>query len=229
MSAIPDEAEVILAERMRALRRLRPAIEHELRSGLNSVVLNVELLAAQIDRLEAFDDPEIGREVETLRDMVLGLREGSVALTRRIEMTMRTVLPSDAPGGAEADLTEMVRNLAVFLAFEARLLGVRCETELPPAMASLPVPGRRSLVQAALLSLAAAALGVAAPGGALCLSLAAEGEWAVVGIAAEPFEGEAPPEHGQGLEAICVALGAVFDSKAEGEARRFRLRLPRQT
>lgn len=227
MSGARAEDGAVLAERMRAVLRLRPAIEHELRSGLNSIVLNVELLSAQIERLESFDDAEVGREAEVLREMVADLREGAAALTRRIEMTMRTVLPLDGPGAAPADLSEMVRNVSVFLAFEARLLGVRCETWAPGGEKAMPFPERRALAQAALLSLAAEALRFAAPGGTLRLSLELEEGAAVVEIVADPGrEGEAATEGG-GIEAICAPLGAVFDCNEEGEARRLRLRLPR--
>jgi signal transduction histidine kinase len=229
MSEAPAEDEAILATQMRALRRLRPAIEHELRSGLNSVVLNIELLAAQVERLEALGDVEVGREVEALREMVADLREGSGNLTRRIEMTMRTVLPSEAAGAAPADLVEMVQNLGAFLAFEARLLGVRCQTVVPPEVTALPLPGRRSRVQAALLALAAEALRFAPSGGALRLSLAVEGEWAEVEIEARPLREERAADEPLGIEAIAAALGAHFESDGEGESHRLRLRFPRRS
>ena len=219
MSLDPADSDPILAQQMRDLLRFRSALDHELRSGLNSIALNVALLSYQIGHLEP-EPADTG-----LQETIAGLHEGVADLTRRIAMVLRMALPTGEDGAA-LDLAALLRDLSVFVTFEARLLGVRCETDLPPD--PIVIEGPRSLVHAALLGLAAHALRVAMPGGSLHLSVQTDQEGAVIELAVRPFRelsGEA--ERGQaGLAAMAAGLQGSFEAVTEGEVLRLRMRLP---
>jgi signal transduction histidine kinase len=220
LSLDPPDSDPVRAQQLRDLLRFRSGLGHELRSGLNSIALNAALLAYQVGQLRP-EDAEAG-----LRETVGDLHQGVVDLTRRIETVIQIALPAEG-GEGPVDLTALLRDLAVPVTFEARLLAVRCETDLP----SDPcwIDGRRSLLQAAILGLAARALHLAVPEGALRLVLRVDPESAAIELALQPFWEEGGEETvPSGLVPILDLLQGSFEAVREDELLLLRIRLSRR-
>jgi len=216
------EDDIRLAEQLRALQRFRAAIEHELRSPLNSVALTIELLAVETAGAEPAAD-------SLVRESIAGLAQGVARLSRCIESIL-AILPTRGTEPDPLDFAELMRGIAGLCGLEARLMRVRFETEIPAGAAILEA--RRDLCQQALLLIAAEALDSARSGGRITFSLDVGEEEAEALFAVEPCREPAPAgaearEPVRGLASLSVLLGASFEDQRAEDVRRLRLRIPR--
>ena len=130
-----QRTELLRAERLAAVGRISAQITHEIRNPLNSIGLNAELLADELERLESGSDPRgaqseassearalvqaIGREVDRLN----AVTEDYLRFAR---------LPK--PVFAREDLSEILSDLVEFLGPELSSGGIRVKLDLAPAL-----------------------------------------------------------------------------------------------
>ncbi len=165
----PHEAGLRLAVQMHAASRLYRAVVHDLKSPLNALVVNLELLRASLDPA----DPKADKQERYLRV----LQEELLRLNRSIEHLLpATEPPTSEPG--RFDLGELVDEVLAFVAPQARQQRVRV---LLPATAAdadrtaggrserelLPVRGYRDRFKQALVAVAVNALEAMPDGGEL--------------------------------------------------------------
>jgi signal transduction histidine kinase len=141
-----QRAELLRAERLAAVGRISAQITHEIRNPLNAIGLNAELLADEVERLEALDRrgaseagalvAAIGREVDRLH-----------AVTEEYLRFAR--LPK--PVFAAEDVNEIVSGLAAFLAPEMAAARVRIALDLASGLP--PVRADEGQLRAVLLNL----------------------------------------------------------------------------
>lgn len=175
----PPEADVLPAEQLRALARFRSSVEHELRSPLNAICLNLELLSAEV--------AELGSEASSaLADTLAALRQGVARMTGNVESVLRAALPSSDRRAEAVDLTQVVAGVATLCRLEARLARVRCDIDLPSRAIVAEV--RKDALQQTLLLMANEALQRVRSGGTISVSLDADGESAAIRFAAEPWQ-----------------------------------------
>lgn len=165
---------LVLAAQMRGLSYLYHGVVHDLKSPLNALVVNLELLRSSLDP----SHPEIERQ----RRYAKVLQEELQRLNRSIESLLVAAAPPSTERG-RFDLAQVVDELATLVAPQARNQGVRLETGGEPQKRPLPVEGHRDQLKHALLALAVNALEAMPGGGTLTLSVAAADGRVSVGIA----------------------------------------------
>ncbi len=165
-------ADLAAAVQLRNIARLRAGLEHELRSPLNAMVLNLELLR-ELLRAEGGAGAVAQLErVETIGSAVRRLQHGLDALLRETEPPGDTV---------EAfDLGELVRDVAAVVDAEMRQRGKRLEVGVDGEPTR--VRGRRDALRQALLHLLIRALHATPGGGRVELSVERSGGGAVVAV-----------------------------------------------
>jgi signal transduction histidine kinase len=184
----PDErfeASLRLAVQMHALSGLYQGVVHDLKSPLNALVVNLELLRASLSQ----DHPKSDKQLRYARV----LQEELMRLNRSIE----SLLPAAAPAASEPsrfDLGELVDEVVAFVAPQARQQRVtisrpgsaaaepESEDRESPGGPRLAVTCHRDRVKQALLAVAVNALEAMPDGGALGVETAADGRRARVRI-----------------------------------------------
>lgn len=147
------------AAHMRALSGLFHGLVHDLKSPINALVVNLELLKASVS-----ETPDLDRQ----RRYVRILHEELMRLNRAVER----LLPAAGPASEEHgrfDLKELVEEVAPLLATTARHQSVKLEIRAPEER--LPLEGHRDRVKQALLALAINALEAMPEGGRMAISL----------------------------------------------------------
>lgn len=183
----PDRAdERRLAAHMRAVAAITPAVAHDLRAPINSMVFNLEILKETITGSLASDPKARERQARYLRV----LREELSRLHRGIEIWLAQTAERSAEPES-MDLGELVGELAALLVAPARKRQVQVDFEGPDEPAT--VLGVRHLLKQALLLVGLAALDGAPGGTTLALRLAQGDGHLCVTIAGEPV---APPQAG---------------------------------
>jgi hypothetical protein len=225
-----EDDSAILAAQFRALRRLHSSIEHLLHSPLNSIGLNLELLAAEIDdlakRSEADGgDPERHAALSAVRK---ALHAGYARLVASTESIYEVVLPR-AARFEEIDLARLARRVAGLGETEAVLVRAAWHSAIPPV--AVTVRTRRDLLVAALLSVVSSGLEHAGADAAIVFSLTAGPEAAEIEVAVEPDRPVEPVERAeesrQALALLARRLGGTFRTSADERAFRIHLALPR--
>lgn len=153
-------ASLRLASQMSALSGLYPGVVHDLRSPLNALVVNLELLKASIS-----DDPDVERQERYVRILDEELMRLNDAIDR--------LLPAAAPPRDERgpfDLGEVVREVQALLAPQARHQRVAIEIDAPAE--PLVLEGWRDRLKQALLAIAVNGLEAMPEGGTLAISAA---------------------------------------------------------
>ena len=155
---LDEELEVCvrLASQMRTLGSLYHALVHDLKSPLNTLLVDLELLAASLD-------PEDERD-ERRRRYARVLKEEMLRLDRSIE----GLLPVAAPPGGTAGRFDMVRivgEVETLLASHASHKRIALETAVPDER--LLVDGHRDRVRLAVLAVAVNGLEAMPDGGRL--------------------------------------------------------------
>ncbi len=159
-----------LASQMNALAGLYPGVVHDLKSPLNALVVNLELLKSSIS-----GTPDVDRQ----RRYVRILDEELVRLNRAIER----LLPAAAPPGdgrGRYDLGQVTRDVEALLSPRARQQRVALELTVPDEPVILDGP--RDLIRQALLAVALNGLEAMPGGGTLAVAVTSDGVRAVVSV-----------------------------------------------
>lgn len=170
-----------LAAHMRAIAAITPAVAHDLRAPINSMVFNLEVLKETITGSLAGDPNVRERQKRYLRV----LREEMTRLHRALEIWLAQTAERSQQEES-LDLGELLGELAALLVPPARKRQVEVAWE-PPAE-PVPVRGVRHLVKEALLLVGLAALDAAGSGTTLALDLEQGDERNSATIACGPRE-----------------------------------------
>lgn len=147
------------AAHMRALSGLFHGLVHDLKSPINALVVNLELLKASVS-----EEPDVDRQ----RRYVRILHEELMRLNRAVER----LLPAAAPASDEHgrfDLKDVVDEVAPLLSTTARHQNVKLEIHAPEER--FPLEGYRDRIKQALLALTINALEAMPEGGRMDVSL----------------------------------------------------------
>lgn len=150
-----------LASHMRSLSGLFHGLVHDLKSPINSLVVNLELLKSSIS-----ETPDLERQKRYVRI----LDEELIRLDRSIER----LLPAAGPPQEERqrfDLRELIDTVSELLSTTARHQSVKFELSLPDEGRTVVIDGRRDHVKLAFLALAINALEAMPKGGRLEIAL----------------------------------------------------------
>lgn len=161
-----------LAAHMRALSGLFHGLVHDLKSPINSLVVNLELLKASIS-----ESPDIERQKRYVRI----LDEELVRLNRSVERLLPAAGPPQEDLG-RFDLRDLVEQASELLSTTARHQSVKYQLDLPEDGKMVPVHGYRDHVKQALLALAVNALEAMPRGGRLEVRLSADAGEAVLTV-----------------------------------------------
>lgn len=221
----------ILAAHFRALRRLHSSVEHLLHSPLNSIGLNLELLAAEMSDLARRGEgggPDGRDSITSLGQVLTALRGGYARLIESTDSVLHVVLPG--AGRVEAvDLARLARRVAGLGGTESVLLRATWNADIPPGPIHLET--RSGLLVPALLSLVCSALEHAGQGSRITLSVAAGPESAEVRAEVEPGRPAADPASAEDfrrdLALLARRLGGSCRENAEESVFRIHLTLPR--
>jgi len=216
------------------LAELAGGFIHEIKNHLNTLSLNLQLLA------EDFDPPQTPRERKGL-DRVLGLTDECRRLVELSNDFLRFARLDDlrrAPVGLDAVVARMVDFLAPTARMQGVALNWQAEPDLPPV--SLDV----EMFEKALLNLMLNAEDAMPDGGVLTLQVRAEPGWVVLDVIDtgagipddvvptlfRPFMTTKPDGNGLGLataKKIVLAHGGDIAVQSEvGRGTKFTVRLP---
>jgi len=216
------------------LAELAGGFIHEIKNHLNTLSLNLQLLA------EDFDPPQTPRERKGL-DRVLGLTDECRRLVELSNDFLRFARLDDlrrAPVGLDAVVARMVDFLAPTARMQGVALNWQAEPDLPPV--SLDV----EMFEKALLNLMLNAEDAMPDGGVLTLQVRAEPGWVVLDVIDtgagipddvvptlfRPFMTTKPDGYGMGLataKKIVLAHGGDIAVQSEvGRGTKFTVRLP---
>ncbi len=128
-----QRAELLRAERLAAVGRISAQITHEIRNPLNSIGLNAELLAEELERLEGSSSGSAGDDrgiaASEARGLVQAIGREVDRLNAVTEEYLRFArLPKPAFG--REDLNEILSGLIEFLGPELAVAGVRIHVDL---------------------------------------------------------------------------------------------------
>ncbi len=159
-----------LASQMSSLAGLYPGVVHDLKSPLNALVVNLELLKSSVS-----ESPDVERQ----RRYVRILDEELMRLNGAIERLLPAAAPPSEARG-RFDLGQVVREVQALLAPRARQQRVTLEIALQDA--PLWLEGWRDRVKQALLSIAVNGLEAMPEGGTLEIRATPTGEGATLSI-----------------------------------------------
>lgn len=154
-----EEAVLRQASHMRALSGLFHGLVHDLKSPINALVVNLELLKTSVS-----ETPDLERQRRYVR--ILG--EEMMRLNRAVER----LLPAAGPASDERgrfDLKDVVEEIAPLLSTTARHQSVRFEIVAPEER--FPLDGHRDRIKQALLALSLNALEAMPEGGNLEIAI----------------------------------------------------------
>lgn len=170
--ASPEASVFRLAAHMHALSGLFHGLVHDLKSPINSLVVNLELLKASLS-----ENPDLERQKRYVRILDEELM--------RLNGSVERLLPAAGPPREERgrfDLRELVEEVSELLSTTARHQSVKYDLELPPEREMVPIDGYRDHVKQAFLALALNALEAMPQGGGLAIRLSREGGEAVLTV-----------------------------------------------
>ncbi|MBI4562730.1 MAG: hypothetical protein HY724_11860 [Candidatus Rokubacteria bacterium] len=226
--------QAIRAERLAAAGRVSAKMAHEVRSPINAIGLNVEMLE---EIVRSCPGPMMGDAGDLLR----GIR-GEVGRLAGLTEEYLTFARLPRPRPEEDALNEMLGELVAFVRPEAEQRGVALKEEYDPLIPLFSFD--RDLLRRALLNLVKNAIEATPRGGEVRAATRRDGDWVEVTIADsgsgiqarhaphlfEPFFTTKPHGTGLGL-AIARQIGEehggalAWENHAAGGAR-FTLRLP---
>jgi signal transduction histidine kinase len=177
------ECDLRAASQMRSLAQITPAVAHDLRAPINSMVLNLEVLKETLAaHAIAGPIPVGGRDPRERQQRYLHVLGEELA---RLHQSLELFLAHIAARGERAesfDLRDAARDLAAMLRPPARKSQLQIEVLVPDA--PLPVQAHRFLVRQALLHLGLATLARLPREGTLEIRLHASGATACLRIGA---------------------------------------------
>ncbi|MBI1849492.1 MAG: HAMP domain-containing histidine kinase [Planctomycetes bacterium] len=158
-----DEIDLGLASRMRALAYVSGAVAHDLKTPLNAMVFNVELLRQAILKSPA-PDGEIrasqARYLDTLQAEILRLDRSLNSMLGQYRLLT---------GQRDVDLRELVRDIGMLVGTQARHQKIEFTLRIPDG--PIRVNGARELLQNAILNIAINALEAMPTAGKLTFDL----------------------------------------------------------
>lgn len=145
------ELDRLLASQMHSISRLYRSMAHDLRSPLNAMVVNLELLGDTVR-----PDAE-GEDLKARRQRYVGvLKEEMERLNKRVQAFLSQTAPADGSKHRKFDLAAMIREMALFVEPQADKQKTGLELALPEG--PLPVHGNPDTIRQSLLSLLVNAL-----------------------------------------------------------------------
>lgn len=223
-----------LAGQMHTLSRLYRAMAHDLRGPLNTMVVNLELLA------DAVSPGATGPQVERLPRYVRVMKDETYRLTRYLNAFLSGVAPP-VYGERDVDLAREVPDVAEFVAAQARRRDVEVDVDLPDG--PLRVHGSAEDLRQALLALLTHALDQVPQGDTLVIDGEHDGHRVLLWIESEEgFDAvvarraleDGAPHQGDGA-ALGLAVARATARRLGGDLRivegsdegaRFELELP---
>lgn len=158
--------------RIRASTYLHRSLAHDLKSPLNSLVLNLDLARELAGSRE-------GGEVNQVREQLDVLSRELARLGRSLGAVLEQIAPDDDEP-LVFDLRRLVRELSALARVEAKVRRLRVELQTPEEQ--VPVYGRRWRLKQAMVGLLVNALEAVDEGGSIGLGVGVEGDWAVLTI-----------------------------------------------
>jgi signal transduction histidine kinase len=157
---------------MRSLSGLFHGLVHDLKSPINSLVVNLELLKVSIS-----ETPDLERQ----RRYVRILDEELMRLNRSVERLLPAAGPPQEERG-RFDLRDLVEQVSELLSTTARHQSVKYQLDLPAEGGRVSIEGYRDHVKQAFLALAVNALEAMPKGGRLEIRLNADAGEAVLTV-----------------------------------------------
>jgi signal transduction histidine kinase len=191
------EAPLRLAAQMQSLARLHNGLAHDLKSPLNAMVLNLELLKRSLQG--SLGDPSEVRDRQ--KRWVALLERELLRLRDSLDLVLaQLAIPDEEP--ETFDLDKLVEELEALLGPQARQRHIELRRSPPPSVMAT-VAGRRGPVKQSLLAVAAALLDALDEGGRLSLELAVSAQGVAVTLDGSPRH-DATPRGPQGSEGAAV-------------------------
>ncbi len=215
----------LLAAHFRALRRLRASVEHLLRSPLNSIGLNLELLAVEVADLAEREE----RASASISEVLAALRNGYARLVESMTSVLATALPDRSHGIELLDLADLARQVAGLGEAEARLIHAAWQSEIPPG--AITIKTRRDRLMPSLLLIVCSALDHAGPAARIRFSVRADRRVAEIEAevesGCEAADAAAARESRLGLALLAGQLGGSCTESTERGRFRIHFMLPR--
>lgn len=212
-------ADLAAATQLRNLECLRRGLEHELRSPLNAIVLNVELLK---ELVRTDGGPSAVVQLERLKAIRGSLDRLQHGLGELLSLTEE---PATAP--ARFDLAALVDEVARLASGQLKQAGI--ELHLVPAPGELAVRGRREVVHQALLEMVIHALRVSPPEGRIEIATRHHEGWQIVEVrTAARSEGGRPESPGLQVARRLLAREGGELTLGDGPGSLVRARLPEE-
>jgi signal transduction histidine kinase len=165
-----------LAGQMHTLSRLYRAMAHDLRGPLNTMVVNLELLA------DAVSPGATGPQVERLPRYVRVMKDETYRLTRYLNAFLSGVAPP-VYGERDVDLVREMPEVAEFVSAQARRREVEVDVDLPDG--PLRVHGSAEDLRQALLSILTHALDQVPQGDTLVIEGERDGDRVLLTVESE--------------------------------------------
>lgn len=172
------ETDLRAAARFRGLSTLYMGAAHELRSPLNSMVVNLERLKQTIT--EVAEHPS---DAEALREKQLQYAETVGREVQRLSRYIQALLDMTSPrtdSRGSIELSDLLQEIVRFTRAQAKLQHVDMELDLPRD--KTVVMGNVGQLNQAILNVVINALEVMPDGGSINVSLRAENEFALVRV-----------------------------------------------
>ncbi len=145
------ERDRLLASQMNSISRLYRSMAHDLRSPLNAMVVNLELLGDAVLPDASGEDLEARR-----RRYVRVLKEEMERLNKRVQAFLSQTAPADGSRRREFDLSAMIRDMVLFVEPQASKQNTELELKLPDGPTN--VYGNPDTIRQAILCLVVNAL-----------------------------------------------------------------------
>ncbi len=171
-AADPLICDLVAASRLRTIDHLRDGLEHELRSPLNAIVLNVELLK-ELVRAEGGASAVVQLErLQSIERSLTRLQDGLGELLRL------TAEPNEAR--VRFDLNALVEDVAALVGAQLKQQGLRLDLQSPET--AMPVKGRREALREALVQVVINAMQASSAAARIEIASRREGSSLVVDV-----------------------------------------------
>jgi signal transduction histidine kinase len=174
-------------EKIAALGQIAASVNHEIKTPLNSLYLNLQLLTRKINKLKT-DDDKGKDDLLYVTTVIDGEIQRISEILEEFVQYARFAPPELKPD----DLNLVIRQLLEMIGENAEKAGVRLQPELSPA--DLPVMIDRKKLTQALLNLTVNAIQAMPDGGTLTIRTGHEPDGRIVAIVTDTGTGIAEPD-----------------------------------